>query len=81
MWIYLWVPETKQLTLEELDAVFSVPTATFSRYEVGTVLPWWFRCYILRQKDAYLAPLVVPADRVNGPGAGHGGVTIKTSAA
>jgi hypothetical protein len=37
--IWLFVPETKQLTLEELDAVFSVPTSVFIKYQNGTVLP------------------------------------------
>jgi len=38
--------------------VFSVPTRTFTKYQVGTVLPWWFRRYVLFQKDAYCPPLV-----------------------
>lgn len=50
VWIYLWVPETKQLTLEELDQVFAVPARTFSNYQVTKVAPYWFKCYILRQK-------------------------------
>jgi hypothetical protein len=65
--IYLFVPETKQLTLEELDQVrdfvdstahlcsrqvFAVKNATFISYQVKTVLPWWFKRYILRQKTA-----------------------------
>jgi hypothetical protein len=37
--IWLFVPETKQLTLEELDKVFSVPTNVFIKYQNGTVLP------------------------------------------
>lgn len=48
--IFLFVPETKKLTLEELDYVFSVPTRTHVRHQVFTVLPWWIRRYILRQK-------------------------------
>ncbi|RSH77572.1 uncharacterized protein EHS24_003132 [Apiotrichum porosum] len=61
VWIYLWVPETKQLTLEELDQVFSVPTAQFTGYQVKKVLPWWFKRYILRQKNAHLDPMPVPS--------------------
>ncbi|KAL4882907.1 hypothetical protein BJY04DRAFT_226921 [Aspergillus karnatakaensis] len=55
--IFLWVPETKQRTLEELDYIFAVPTRTFMRYQVFKVLPWWFRRYVLFQKDATLEPL------------------------
>lgn len=38
--IFLWVPETKQRTLEELDYVFAVPTRTFMRYQVTEALPY-----------------------------------------
>ena len=69
--IYLFVPETKQRTLEELDyvcnpfleftdantgQVFAVPSRTFMRYQVGTWLPWWFKRFIFRQK-VHLKPL------------------------
>jgi len=59
------MPETKQRTLEELDYVFAVPTRTHMKYQVGTVLPWWFKRYIFRQKiecpelyqfDEHIAP-------------------------
>lgn len=39
MLIFLFVPETKQKTLEELDYVFSVPDSQLFRYHVRTVLP------------------------------------------
>jgi hypothetical protein len=71
--LYLVFPETKQLTLEELDRksspmkergradflqeVFSVPTSTFARYQVTQVLPWWFKRYILFNKSATCPPL------------------------
>lgn len=55
--IFLWVPETKQRTLEELDYVFAVPTRTFMRYQLFTWLPWWFKRYVLFQKSAVLEPL------------------------
>jgi hypothetical protein len=48
--IFLWLPETKQRTLEELDYVFAVPTRTHMKYQTGTVAPWWFKRYILRRK-------------------------------
>jgi hypothetical protein len=43
-------PETKQHALEELDYIFAVPTRTFMRHQLFSVLPWWFRRYILRRK-------------------------------
>ncbi|KAL9137568.1 MAG: hypothetical protein Q9175_001222 [Cornicularia normoerica] len=54
--IFLWVPETKQRTLEELDYIFAVPTRQHMRYQVTEVLPWAFHRYILR-KDVVLRPL------------------------
>ncbi|KAL4926250.1 sugar porter family MFS transporter [Aspergillus undulatus] len=55
--IFLWVPETKQRTLEELDYIFAVPTRTHMKYQVCQVLPWWFKKYVFRRKDALLEPL------------------------
>ncbi len=55
--IFLWMPETKQRTLEELDYVFAVPTSVFIKYNTTKVVPWWFRHYILWQHDATLEPL------------------------
>jgi hypothetical protein len=37
--IFLFVPETKGYTLEELDHVFSIPTATFIKYETSKRKP------------------------------------------
>lgn len=54
--IFMWMPETKQRTLEELDYIFAVPTWKHMRYQVFEVLPWWFRRYILRQ-NVHLEPL------------------------
>jgi hypothetical protein len=48
--IFLFLPETKQRTLEELDYIFAVPTRTFMKYQCFTVLPWWFKTYVLRRK-------------------------------
>ncbi|KAI2468444.1 hypothetical protein F4781DRAFT_422686 [Annulohypoxylon bovei var. microspora] len=55
--IFLWMPETKQRTLEELDYVFAVPTSVFIKYNSTKVAPWWFRRYILRRGGAALEPL------------------------
>lgn len=49
--IFLWMPETKQRTLEELDYVFGVPTRTHMGYQVSQVLPYWIKTTILRRKD------------------------------
>ncbi len=48
--IFLWLPETKQRTLEELDYVFAVPTRTHMKYQLGTVLPWWTKRYVFMRK-------------------------------
>ncbi|KAF1943665.1 sugar transporter-like protein [Clathrospora elynae] len=48
--IFLFVPETKQRSLEELDYVFAIPTRRFISHQCGTVLPWWVKTWILRKK-------------------------------
>ena len=55
--IFLFVPETKQRTLEELDYVFAVPTRVHCKYQLTKALPWWFKRYILCNKRAKLEPL------------------------
>ena len=55
--IFLFVPETKQRTLEELDYIFAVPTRVHIKYQTGTVLPWWFKRYVLRKSNAACPPL------------------------
>lgn len=55
--IFLFVPETKKRTLEELDQVFAVPTSVFINYNTKKALPYWYKRYILRKKDARLEPL------------------------
>ncbi|KAL2817522.1 hypothetical protein BDW59DRAFT_132559 [Aspergillus cavernicola] len=47
--VLLFVPETKQLTLEELDLVFSVSTRHHAAYQLRNAV-WHFRTWILRQK-------------------------------
>lgn len=53
--ILLFVPETKALTLEELDQVFSVSTRKHASYQVKNAV-WHFRVWVLRQKLAPLPP-------------------------
>jgi sugar porter (SP) family MFS transporter len=48
--IFLWMPETKQRTLEELDYIFAVPTRIHMKYQATQNLPWWFKTYVMRQK-------------------------------
>ncbi|KAI8935650.1 hypothetical protein NX059_007176 [Plenodomus lindquistii] len=48
--IFLFVPETKQRTLEELDYIFAIPTRKFISHQCGTVLPWWIKTFIMRKK-------------------------------
>ncbi|KAK5995459.1 Putative polyol transporter 2-like protein [Cladobotryum mycophilum] len=55
--IFLWVPETMQRTLEELDYVFAVPVRTFMKYQITVALPWWFKKYVLFQRNASKPPL------------------------
>lgn len=55
--IFLFVPETKQRTLEELDYIFAIPTRTFMHYQITKTLPYWFRRGILFDKTAKLEPL------------------------
>jgi sugar porter (SP) family MFS transporter len=55
--IFLFVPETKQRTLEELDYVFAVPTRTHVHYQVTKTAPYFFKRYIFMNKNATLEPL------------------------
>lgn len=55
--IFLFVPETKQRTLEELDQVFSVPTRVFIRYNMTKALPYFCRRWFLCDRRAVLEPL------------------------
>ncbi|CRG90981.1 Low-affinity glucose transporter [Talaromyces islandicus] len=55
--IFLWVPETKQRTLEELDYIFAVPTRTHMRYQITKALPYFINRWIFRRRDAVLEPL------------------------
>ena len=55
--IFLFMPETAQRTLEELDFVFAVPVGVFARYQLFTWLPWWFRRWVLFQRKLEVRPL------------------------
>ncbi|EPS44823.1 hypothetical protein H072_1179 [Dactylellina haptotyla CBS 200.50] len=55
--IFCFLPETKQRTLEELDYIFGVPTASFTKYQWTQALPWWVKRNILRKKNVELKPL------------------------
>jgi len=50
--IFLFLPETKERTLEELDYVFAVPTRQHMKYQLTKVLPWWCKKWLLFRKDA-----------------------------
>ncbi|KAK9350301.1 hypothetical protein V1523DRAFT_436446 [Lipomyces doorenjongii] len=55
--IFLFVPETKQRTLEELDYVFAVPVGQHARYQLTKCLPYWFKKYVFQRKGLELEPL------------------------
>ena len=50
------MPETKARSLEELDAVFSVPTHRQAAHGLMQI-PWFIQRYILR-RDVHLEPLI-----------------------
>ncbi|WWC71784.1 uncharacterized protein I206_105743 [Kwoniella pini CBS 10737] len=54
---FLFMRETKQLTLEELDQVFSVPTGVYVNYQFTKWIPWAFKRYILFKRNVTLEPL------------------------
>ncbi|KAM5358558.1 hypothetical protein ACJZ2D_015172 [Fusarium nematophilum] len=60
--IFCFVRETKQMTLEELDQVFSVPTSSFISYESRVWLPYIIKRYIFRQKIQKPAPIIEQAE-------------------
>lgn len=54
--VLLFLPETKGLSLEELDRVFSVPTKKQAWHGIKEI-PYFINKYIFR-RDVYLEPLV-----------------------
>ncbi|KJX94588.1 sugar transporter like protein [Zymoseptoria brevis] len=61
--IFCFVRETKQLTLEEIDQVFSIPTKEFLAYETKTWLPYFMRRHVLRKNIEKPAPLIEWAEK------------------
>ncbi|KAL4899459.1 hypothetical protein BDW74DRAFT_110141 [Aspergillus multicolor] len=64
--IFCFVRETKQLTLEELDQVFSVPTKDFIKHETTVWLPYFFKRHVFRQKIAKPPAIIATADEKRG---------------
>ncbi|KAK4083366.1 hypothetical protein Purlil1_10777 [Purpureocillium lilacinum] len=62
--ILLFVPETKALTLEELDQVFNVSTRKHMSYQIKNSI-WHFRKYVLRQRLEPLPPLYRHEEKSN----------------
>ncbi|KAF2800268.1 MFS transporter [Melanomma pulvis-pyrius CBS 109.77] len=60
--IFCFVRETKQLTLEELDQVFSVPTKNFLNYEMTVWLPYFIKRHIFRKRIVKPPPIIEKAD-------------------
>lgn len=54
--VLFFLPETKALTLEELDMVFSVPTEKHAKYQAKEAVLFLRRTF-LRQKNARQPPL------------------------
>ncbi|KAF2824825.1 hypothetical protein CC86DRAFT_395246 [Ophiobolus disseminans] len=50
--IFCFLRETKQLTLEEIDQVFSVPTSVYLKYETKVWLPYFIKRHIFRKPIA-----------------------------
>ncbi|TKA55614.1 hypothetical protein B0A53_02792 [Rhodotorula sp. CCFEE 5036] len=61
--VLFFVPETRNLTLEELDQVFSVPTMRHAKYQLSGTL-YAFRKYILRQHLPPRQPLYLWEDKM-----------------
>lgn len=55
--VFLFVPETRKKSLDELDDVFAISSRSFIRHQLTEYLPWFVRRYVFRQKQAHLRPL------------------------
>ncbi|RVX75303.1 hypothetical protein B0A52_00656 [Exophiala mesophila] len=60
--VFLFVPETRLKTLDELDDVFAISSRTFIRHQVTSFLPWLWKRYLLRDQHAELRPLEASGD-------------------
>ncbi|KAI1845763.1 hypothetical protein JX266_008128 [Neoarthrinium moseri] len=56
--VFLFVEETKQKSLEDLDFVFGVPKTQFVRFQVFKYLPWIFQQYLPWYFNDYLPYLI-----------------------
>ncbi|PPJ54091.1 hypothetical protein CBER1_06318 [Cercospora berteroae] len=63
--IFAFVRETKQLTLEEIDQVFSVPTKEFLSYETGVWLPYFIKRHIFRKDVPKPPPIIEKGERAS----------------
>ncbi|KAK9243415.1 putative facilitated glucose transporter [Lipomyces tetrasporus] len=63
--IFCFVRETKQLTLEELDQVFSVPTKDFISHELTVWLPYFIKRHIFRQNIPKPPPIIAKAEKAD----------------
>ncbi|KAH7110869.1 MFS transporter [Dendryphion nanum] len=63
--IFCFVRETKQLTLEELDQVFSVPTKQFIGYELKVWLPYFVKRHVLRKRIEKPPPIIEKGERID----------------
>jgi hypothetical protein len=62
VWVFLFVPETKQRTLEELDYVFAVPTRNHIKYQFNKTLPYFFEHYVFFRKGR-IPRAILPRNR------------------
>lgn len=62
--VLLFVPETKALTLEELDQVFRVSTRKHATYQLRNAI-WHFKTVVLRQHLEPLPPFYRNAEKLN----------------
>ncbi|KAG8624078.1 hypothetical protein KVT40_009054 [Elsinoe batatas] len=63
--IFCFVRETKQLTLEELDQVFSVPTSQFINHELKVWLPYFIKRHILRKNVVKPPPIIEKGEKTD----------------
>ncbi|TVY20543.1 Polyol transporter 5 [Lachnellula arida] len=61
--IFCFVRETKQLTLEEIDQVFSVSTRDFLKYETTIWLPYFIKRHIFRRNIVKPPPIIAKGEK------------------